>query len=75
MTKPTPDRVFDAGDQLCGELALALRREVSQLPPGGVLEVIARDLAAPQDVPAWCEVTGNALLHAEHPHYWLRRKA
>lgn len=70
----TPDRTYDSGDTLCGELALALRTELRAMRPGQVLEVIARDPAAPQDLPAWCEVTGHELCRAEHPRYWIRRK-
>ncbi len=71
----TPDRVYDAGDTLCGELALTLRSELRAMAPGAVLEVIARDSAARQDLPAWCEITGHTLMRADHPHYWIRRKA
>jgi tRNA 2-thiouridine synthesizing protein A len=71
---PTPDHVVDVGDTLCGELALLLRAELGKLEPGQVLQVVARDPAAPQDLPAWCELTGHAMLRCEHPNYWIRRK-
>jgi tRNA 2-thiouridine synthesizing protein A len=66
--------VLDVGDMLCGELALLLRRELKGLPPGQVLKVVARDPAAPQDIPAWCELTGHAMLRAEPPQFWIRRR-
>ena len=69
-----PDALLDVGDTLCGELALMLRAELRKLQPGQVLEVIARDPAAPQDLPAWCETTGHRLLQAEHPNYWIQRR-
>ncbi|MHC5211502.1 MAG: sulfurtransferase TusA family protein [Planctomycetota bacterium] len=75
METPDHDAVLDAGDMLCGELALLLRKELRALEPGKVLRVAARDRAAPQDIPAWCEVTGHALLRAEPPLFWIRRKA
>lgn len=68
------DAMLDVGETLCGELALLLRKELAKLEPGQVLEVIARDLAAPQDLPGWCEVTGHPLVLAEHPRYRIRRK-
>ncbi|MCA8944230.1 MAG: sulfurtransferase TusA family protein [Planctomycetes bacterium] len=68
-------RVYDAGTTLCGELALELRAMLREMQPGDVLEVVANDSAAPQDLPAWCDVTGHALVRATHPHYWIRRKA
>jgi len=72
---PTPyDSLLDVGDTLCGDLALMLRIELNKLEPGHVVKVIARDPAAPQDLPAWCELTGNALLRIEPPAYWIQRK-
>ena len=71
---PVADRRYDAGDTLCGELALALRTELRGMPPGAVLEVVASDAAAPQDLPAWCELTGHTLVRAEPPRFWIRRK-
>ena len=71
---PTPDAYLDVGDTLCGELALLLRAELLKLESGQVIQVVARDPAAPEDLPAWCELTGHALLRFEHPNYWIRRK-
>lgn len=71
---PQPDAVLDVGDTLCGELALLLRAELRKLAPGQVIEVVARDSAAPQDLPAWCEVTGHRMVAAEPPRFWIRRK-
>ena len=71
---PTADALLDVGDTLCGELALLLKRELGTLPPGAVLHVIARDAAAPEDLPAWCELTGHAMICVDHPNYWIRRK-
>jgi len=68
------DAFVDVGETLCGELALLLRSELRELGPGQVLEVLARDPAAPQDLPAWCQVTGHRMLRAEPPHFWIRRK-
>ena len=70
----TPDAHLDVGDTLCGELALLLRAELAKLEPGQVIQVVARDPAAPEDLPAWCELTGHTMLRAEHPNYWIRRK-
>jgi tRNA 2-thiouridine synthesizing protein A len=71
---PAHDRVLDVGDILCGELAVLLRKELKAMQPGQVLEVVARDAAAPQDLPAWCSMTGHALVHAQPPHFWIRRR-
>lgn len=65
---------WDAGDLGCGELVLELRMRLQRLPPGAVLHLRATDPGAPEDLPAWCRLTGNALLHAAHPDYRIRRK-
>lgn len=65
---------FDAGDMSCGDLVLVLRREMTRLPQGALLRVVARDLAAPQDLPAWCGLTGHVLRAARHPVYWIERR-
>ena len=71
---PMYDALLDVGETLCGDLALMLRVELRKLEAGQIVKVIARDPAAPQDLPAWCELTGNPMLHAEHPAYWIQRK-
>jgi tRNA 2-thiouridine synthesizing protein A len=65
---------WDAGDMGCGDLVLELRRRVKALAPGQVLEVRATDPGAPEDLPAWCGLTGNRLVAAEPPRYWIERK-
>lgn len=68
------DRVWDAGELSCGDLLFDLRLRIRELDPGQVLEVVARDLSAPIDLPAWCRLTGHPLVAAEHPRYWVRRR-
>ncbi len=73
----TPDVeevAWDAGAIGCGELALALRMKLLPLPPGSVVAVTATDPAAPEDVPAWCRLTGHTLVSASPPVYRIRRK-
>lgn len=71
---PEADTFFDAGEMSCGDLALQLRKELTGLNPGTVLEVVALDLAAPEDLPAWCKLTGHTLLQMQPPHYWIQRR-
>ena len=68
------DAEWDAGDMGCGDLVLELRARVEMLVPGRVLRLTARDLGAPADIPAWCRMTGHALVSAQHPLYLIRRK-
>jgi tRNA 2-thiouridine synthesizing protein A len=65
---------WDAGEQGCGELALELRMRLEKLRPGQVFHLIARDLGVPEDLPAWCRLTGHRLLEAQPPDYWIERK-
>ncbi|MBA3944390.1 MAG: sulfurtransferase TusA family protein [Herpetosiphonaceae bacterium] len=57
-----PDVRLDAGLSGCGELTLLIFQAMKQLAPGQTLEVLAYDLAASVDIPAWCRQTRNSLL-------------
>jgi tRNA 2-thiouridine synthesizing protein A len=70
----TVDLEWDAGDLGCGELVLELRTRLGAMSPGQVLRLIARDPGAPQDMPAWCRMTGHTLVSHRHPVYLIRRK-
>lgn len=69
------DARYDAGDLGCGDLVLELRLRLRDLPPRALLHVTARDPAAPIDLPAWCGLCGHTLRHANHPEYWIERRA
>jgi len=68
-----PDEEWDAGDLACGELVLELRLKMRALPPGATLELCATDPGAPEDLPAWCRLTGHELVLARAPRYRIRR--
>jgi len=70
------DIEWNAGDLACGDLVLELRRRV-RAEPGKVFRVIALDPGAPSDIPAWCTMTGNALLaiDADARAYIIRAKS
>lgn len=74
LDAPSQDAEWNAGELSCGELVLELRRRMRALPPGSIIKVTALDPAAPEDMPAWCRLTGHALVHARHPSYFIRRK-
>lgn len=73
-TDGAPVTDWDAGDLGCGELVMQLRMRLKNMPAGGVIRVTATDPAAPEDIPAWCRLTGHTLLTADHPTYTIRRK-
>lgn len=72
---PAADDRLDAGPTGCGELLLLLHARMRTLAPGQVLEVVAYDPGAREDVPAWCRMVGHTLLAAGDQHYWLRKGA
>jgi len=57
---------LDAGETGCGELIMLIFQAMKKLEPGQTLEVLAYDLAAETDIPAWCRSTGHSLL-AQNP--------
>lgn len=71
---PAPDSAWDAGGMGCGELVLELRLRMAALGPGRVLALTAHDPGAPEDLPAWCRMTGHTLVAMSHPRYWIRHK-
>ena len=73
-TPPGADVSWDAGELACGDLVLQLRGRMEAMSPGQVLRLIARDSGAPEDLPAWCRLTGHTLLSATPPVYLIRRK-
>lgn len=69
----TADASWDAGAMGCGELVMALRLRLRQMP-GATLRLTATDPGAPEDIPAWCRMTGHTLLRAEGNDYWIRAR-
>ncbi len=68
------DSEWDAGEMGCGELVLELRMRLKPMRPGQTLKLTARDPGAPEDLPAWCRLTGHRLICADHPIYLIQRK-
>lgn len=58
----------------CGELVMELRFRMEPLRPRQVMLLTALDPGAVEDIPAWCRMTRNPLLRAEHPRYWIARR-
>jgi 5-methyltetrahydropteroyltriglutamate--homocysteine methyltransferase len=57
------DARFDGGDLDCGSgLLLLIRQHIDPLPRGGLLEFLSTETSVKEDLPAWCRLTGNALL-------------
>ena len=58
------DAELDATGLKCPMPVLRARRALKPMPVGAVLRVIADDPASLQDMPAFCETTGNPLIEA-----------
>ena len=73
-TNPIPDAAWDAGNMGCGELVMGLRMRLQVMNPRQILKLTANDPGVPEDLPAWCRLTGHQLVYANHPEYWIRRR-
>jgi tRNA 2-thiouridine synthesizing protein A len=69
-----PDADWDAGDMGCGELVMGLRMRLQPMMPKQILKLTATDAGIPEDLPAWCRLTGHKLIYASHPEYWIQRR-
>ena len=49
----------------CPMPIVKLALKIKEILPGQVLELLADDIGAKDDVPAWCKRTGNGLLGVE----------
>ena len=69
------DELWDAGDMGCGDLVLELRGKL-RVMPGKVLKLVALDPGAPADIPAWCGMTQDVLLHTDLDvhSYWIQAR-
>lgn len=61
-TTPVPAQVLDAPGVACVSLTPLIKRTITGLDSGEILEVRTDDPAARVAIPAWCRLTGNRLL-------------
>lgn len=58
-----PHKSFDGGNLDCGNgLLLLIRKHIDPLAPGELLEILSAESSVAEDLPAWCRLTGNALV-------------
>lgn len=74
----TENIVLDCRGQLCPQPIIELARHIGDVPPGGVIAVVADDPAAAADVPAWCRLRGHTYVGKgadikDAPSYLVRR--
>ncbi|WP_244963139.1 sulfurtransferase TusA family protein [Nocardioides dongkuii] len=78
MSAEHVDLELDCRGMLCPLPIIELGRRVGEVPLGGVVAVVATDLAARHDVPAWCrmrqqEYVGEDAAADGVPRYLVRR--
>ncbi|MEM3038782.1 MAG: sulfurtransferase TusA family protein [Thermoplasmata archaeon] len=59
------DATLDVQGLLCPLPIVQLAKKIKELKSGQILELIADDAGAKEDVPAWCNRTGNQLVSSE----------
>lgn len=79
MSEPV-DLELDCRGMLCPAPVIALGRHLADVPVGGTLAVVATDVAARVDVPAWCRMRGQEYAGEDaaedgSPRYVVRRLA
>jgi len=60
-----PQKTLDVTGLFCPEPVFRTKMEISQMLPGAVLEVLADDPAAEDDITRWSRRTNNQLLSVE----------
>lgn len=74
----TADLELDCRGEPCPLPVIRLGRRYTEFAPGAVLAVVADDVAARYDVPAWCRMRGQEYLGEDVAadgvaRYWVRR--
>ncbi|MEM3085810.1 MAG: sulfurtransferase TusA family protein [Halobacteria archaeon] len=75
--RPRPDETVDALGYMCPVPIVMLAERVREVEGGKVVELLADDPAAKEDVPAWCRRTGNDYLgmgaDGDRLTFWIKK--
>lgn len=66
------DATLDAKGLMCPMPIVQLAKKVKGMTSGQVLELLADDIGAKDDIPAWCSRTGNQLIQMEEDGKLIR---
>lgn len=73
------DQVLDAKGLNCPLPIVKAKKALNQIPPGGVLQILATDPGSKADFEAFCRATGNELVEASEEDgvytYLIKRAA
>lgn len=76
--KPNPTKTLDCIGLYCPEPVFRTREEISSVPVGGILEVLADDPASESDIRSWAKHAGQELISVEKRNggfrFLIRRK-
>jgi TusA-related sulfurtransferase len=72
------DLELDCRGMLCPLPVIELGKRIGEVPVGGRVAVVATDVAARTDVPAWCRMLGHEYVGEDRaadgtPRYVVRR--
>ncbi len=71
LKKLKANKVVDARGTSCPGPLLAAKRAMSEVPLGGILEVLSSDPGTKRDLPIWAKKVGHEFLGViEEPGYW-----
>ena len=78
--EPATDLELDCRGLLCPRPVIELARHLADVPVGAVIAVVADDVAAAHDIPAWCrmreqEYVGSGTAPDGVARYLVRRTA
>lgn len=59
------DATLDCMGLVCPMPIVETSKKIKELQPGQILEVLADDEGIKEDMPAWCDTTGNEFLAIE----------
>lgn len=65
MGNYNPDLTLDLKGLSCPLPVIKISQKVKELEQGVIIEALTTDPGAKEDIPAWCESTGNELLEVE----------
>jgi tRNA 2-thiouridine synthesizing protein A len=72
------DASLDAKGLMCPMPIVKLAKKIKEMQVGQVLELIADDPGAKEDVPAWCERTQNELVETKQEgsvfYFYIKKK-
>ena len=66
MTPPQePAAELDCRGMICPRPVIELARHLGEVPVGALIGVVADDVAAAVDIPAWCRMRGQEYVGAD----------